>query len=367
MSRSSQNLHDLSTFGTLHQFKVDRPLKTGAQCPFQKLIQLSSETPCNLAVHPVDAVLTPEIRRLLDQTQTPGRTICMTKSADCLLFSKLLAMTGQHRLISALCGEGLYNPDSDDLHGFSIVDKPGVVSVPFHLAIHNGPCNVHEISRHAIAEHILNQIKAVGPVSIDEKPSPVFESPNIGTLSSRVMKGPQVHELKKAFLKMVFKAAQQGEGVYDKTIRLKPEFSKMLMLKYAKGDVQVNRCIDGLVGYRVNKLSGKRTFLFVVNSNDFHHDTLSDEDESMMQEFKMDYNNDKGQDPPRIVVVDSMEEVRSLEGEEHAVSLDMEVQTIVNQIEKVIRSRILEHHGCHLFPMYCDMLDQQQAFRIGGG
>ena len=364
-------IKDLGKFGTLQTCELQRsPNKTG--CPFADLIQHSSDTPCNLALSPIDSCLSPDLRRLIDQTNTPSMKIYVTKTADGLVFSKPSnSSPGVHRLIAGMYGKSLYDDDSKDpIQFFSIADKPKCSnSSEFHLKLDNSISDVHEISRHSITKHIYNQINAVSQSPFGETSKTVFDSPNIGTLSSRILVGPEVHDMKCAFLKMVQKAAKSGTGVYDKTIRLKPEFGKLLMLKYAQGDVQCNRCVDGLVVTRMRKHNGKRSLVLVVNSNDFHSEQPSDDPEtSCAQAFKVDYS-DTGSTGPRIVVVDTKEDAAN-EEEEHVVSLDSTVQEILNTIEYSFRHKVLEDHGCHLFPMYCDLLDQQNPFRrtcrIGG-
>jgi len=355
----SSQIYDLHKFGVLQHSEVVRPRDT-ADCPFQRLIQYCADTPCNAALQPVNDYLPPQLLNIVNQTRKRRpASVCMTKTADGLVFT-VAAQNSVHRIIGGLFGPALYEKDCQTpLQLFSIADRPGAGEhvaqhEMFHLKMHNDNCELHEISRNSITQHILNQIMAVRPTVCGDDARKVFESDNVGTLSTRLLVGPQVHDLKCAFLKMVSKAAQSGESVYNKTIRLKPELGSMLMLKYALGDIQCDRCKDGIIAFRMRKETQKRTFVFMLNTDDFHEGTpCPDKEQSMAQLFKMDYKPDGN----RIVVVDHPEQI---EDEEHAVCLAWTVQQNANSLEKAFRAHMLAHHGCHLFPLYCHIQHEQQ-------
>ena len=130
----------------------------------------------------------------------------------------------------------------------------------------------------------------------------------------------------------------------------------MLMLKNPTGEILCERCLDGLIGYRIRKSTGKRTFLFVANADDFHSNTLSDKKKTKMQVFKVDYHPD-GQ---RIVLVDHEHE---REDDPHTICIDWTVQRILNAVRGSFTAGNLEDHGCGMFPMYCSAL---QSGMLGG-
>ena len=171
-----------------------------------------------------------------------------------------------------------------------------------------------------------------------------------------------------------------NDGIYDKTIKLNPEFSKMLMLKDSYGNIKCNHCAGGIIGYRTNQFTKKNTFVFMANSNDFYDSKPADKDQSMLQLMKMDYA-DTSKNGPRIVVVkndddddddddesssndDDDEEEEDNDGgdaEDHCVHLNNTVQQNLNQIERAFRQFLLKYYGCELFPHYCSMLDKSQS------
>ena len=374
---TKQEIHNLEHFGPLQICEVHHPVsKTGRHLrAFPMLHKLCAQTPCNLKDYPVDQYLSPEEKALLDQTggMLP---LCMSKSVDGLLFNK------GDRLVAGMYGKSLYQPKSKDPNKVIVnVDSGGSTNQQvFKLCMHNDLCDAHEISRHAITQHILSQMLAVKPPVLgDATPRILFESPNLGTFSSRVLVGPAVHSLKLSFLDMIAKMNKKGTGIYDKTIKLNPEFSKMLMLKDSYGNIKCNHCAGGIIGYRTNQFTKKNTFVFMANSNDFYDSKPADKDQSMLQLMKMDYA-DTSKNGPRIVVVkndddddddddesssndddDDDEDNDGGDAEDHCVHLNNTVQQNLNQIERAFRQFLLKYYGCELFPHYCSMLDKSQS------
>jgi hypothetical protein len=308
-----------------------------------------------------DPYLLPHERKLINQTNDQHSPILLSKTPDGIVFH-----IGP-RIIAGMHGKSFYEPQCQDpVQLFSLVEHPAATATnPFHLVFHNSPCAVHQISRHSLTRHIRNQLMALKPPCPKGSPCILFDSPNIGTLSTRVIKGPQVHALKLNFLELVSTMAAKGAAVYNKTVRLNPDFSKLLLLKNAQGHIRCDRCTDGIVGYRVREHNQKKTFVFVANSDDFHATAPSHPSTSALQVMKLDYA-DTSEEGARIVVDDgepSSEEEEEQQQEPYTVSLHMSVQEILNSIEHHFRMDNLQHSGCHLFPAYCDLLDEQQARR----
>lgn len=377
---SRATAHELKGFGTVHCVEV--PHYGPGLRAFPLLHSFCGSTPCNAMSVPVNQYLSPHELKLINRTHNQGASICMSKTADGMLFHI------GNRLIAGIHGKSFYDQDSTDpVKLFSIEDShPHIPSSHFSVVFHDNACDVHELSRHSITEHVLAQIKALQPPCPKGTPQVIFQSPKIGAFSSRVLKGPPVHALKTSFLELIDQMAQKGDGVYNRTIRLKPEFSKLLMLKHAAGNILCDRCHDGIVGYRIRPHNQKKTFVFVANSNDFHAFAPSHPDQSMLQVMKMDYA-DTSKKGLRIVIRDEDDKevapygVPSFEQEEDDdddeaqgeeddeeedgfpvfyISLRMTVQEIINAIELHFRNCMLKEHECHLFPRYCQLLAQKQ-------
>lgn len=360
----ADELHNLRNYGAVQYCEVPHP--SGSVRAFPMIHHLCAETGCNLSNFVADPYFTPHERQLINQTNDQTSPILVSKTADGLIFHI------QNRFIAGMSGKSFYEPHSTDpVKLFCMADKTHTSSAkPFHVVMANSHCDLHQLSRHAVTDHILNQILAVKSPCCKGTPRVIFDAPNFGTFSSRMLVGPEVHDLKLSFLKLIANMAQQGTGVYNKTIKLKPEFSKLLMLKNAHGHIRCDRCKDGIIGYRVRQHNQKKSFVFVANSNDFHADEPSQAEVSMLQVMKMDYA-DTSKKGPRIVVRDCQKEETTTEEEEeeggeetpsedHSVHPQMTVQEIINVVERAFRARLLEHHGCHLFPLYCELLEQKQ-------
>ena len=373
------DVHTLNSFGAVQFCELPHTVHLKKRTrPFDAIHTLCATTPCNLANFVADPYFCGDERSFINQTHDQTSPICLTKTPDGLVFHI------QSRLISGMFGKSLYEQESTEpLKVFVVADKGPAFNKPFVLVHHTSPCNPHELSRHSITQHILSQILAVRPPCSQGTPRVLFEAPNLGTFSSRLLVGPEVHELKSSFLKLIATMSQRGTGVYDKTIKLKPEYSKLLMLKFAGGNIRCDRCHDGIVGYRVRPHNQKKSFVFVVNSNDFHAHELAEPESSMLQVLKMDYA-DTSKKGARIVVRtedtqaeeddtdDEEEEEPGEEAEEGSqedpscIHLNMSVQEIINQIELAFRHKLLEHHECHMFPTYCTMLDRKQQKKQPG-
>jgi len=342
---------------------------------FPYLHSLCANTPCNIKNLEVDQYLTPNERALINRTKNQTGKILMSKTADGMLFHI------KARLIAGMHGPSLYNPKSiEPVKLFSIEDTVPTRSEasPLKIVYHDGVCDAHEISRLAITEHVLHQLLALKPPCPQGNPHVLFKCPNLGTFSTRVVKGPLVHSLKLNFLRLIQQTAQKGGGVYNRTIRLKPEFSKLLMLKNSSGNILCDRCMDGLVGYRIRPHTQKKTFVFVANSNDFHADQPCHPDQSMLQVMKLDYA-DTSKKGARITVEDPLdvdedhheiyedddfeedeeeeeeeeEEPKALsEQEDPSISLGMTVQQMVNTLENHFRDKHLKKHDCEYYPLY---------------
>jgi hypothetical protein len=367
-------------FGTVHCLEI--PHYAPGIRAFPLLHSLCANTPCNVMNHEVDPYLAPSERQLLNRTKNQTGKLLMSKTADGMLFHI------KDRLIAGMHGKSFYEPESEDpVHLFAIEDPSTTASqqqpqqlAHFNIMFHDGLCDAHELTRHAITEHILQQMLALKPPCPKGEPHIIFKSPRIGTFSTRLLKGPAVHELKVSFLSLVQKMSQQGAGVYNQTIRLKPEFSKLLMLKNASGNILCDRCVDGIVGYRVRPQNQKKTLIFVANSNDFHAAEPTRPEKSLLQVMKLDYAdtskrgariilndpNDDNCEPQDFEPQQQEEEVVAPEPEasadcpERCVSLDMTVQEMINQLEKYFREEHLENHNCQLFPLYCKTLADKQ-------
>ena len=371
LSISASDAHALKGFGTVHCVTV--PHYGPGLRAFPLLHSLCSTTPCNLTNFSAEPYVSPSERKLINRTNNKKGTILITKTADGMLFHI------SSRLIGGMHGKSFFEPESNDpVKLFSLEDSHPQTR-PFKLVFHGDECDVHELSRNAITEHVLAQIMALRPPCPKGTPRVIFQSPNVGTYSSRLITGPAVHALKLSFLQLISKMAQQGGGVYNRTIKLKPDFSQLLMLKYATGNILCDRCLDGIVGYRIRPHNQKKTFVFVANSNDFHADEPADEEESSLQVMKMDYA-DTSKEGARIVVRDTQacaddedtcfggQDLSPCEAggddededEAPAISLNMTVQGINNAVSKFFSDKLLEHHTCHLFNPYCQMVEQNQ-------
>lgn len=352
----AQETHDLQAYGQLQCCELKHPNQLERILPF--IHKMCSETPCNLSNCPANAYLLPHERKLINQTNDQHSPILLSKTPDGIVFH-----IGP-RIIAGMHGKSFYEPQCQDpVKVFSIVERPASTTSPFHLVFHNDPCGVHQISRHSLTRHIRHQLMALKAPCPKGSPCVLFDSPNIGTLSTRVIKGPEVHALKLNFLELVSTMAAQGAAVYNKTVRLNPDFSKLLMLKNAQGHIRCDRCADGIVGYRVREHNQKKTFVFVANSDDFHATAPSHPSTSALQVMKLDYADTSDEGARIVVEPESDGEDEEDEEEPYTVSLHMSVQEILNSIEHHFRTDNLKHSGCHLFPAYCDLLDEQQARR----
>ena len=373
IAQPQSEAHNLNAFGELQCCDVPHPSESLRAFPL--LHALCAQTPCNLANFVAEKYLVPHERKLINQTNDQKSPILLSKTPDGIIFHI------QKRLIGGMYSKSFYEQRCQDpVKVFSVAEKPlNPSGCPLNVVFHNDDCEVHEISRHGLTRHIRSQLMALKPPCPKGGQCILFDSPNLGTFSTRVVKGPQVHELKLNFLKLISTMAQKGTGVYNKTIRLNPEFSSLLMLKHSKGHIRCDRCVDGIVGYRVREHNQKKTFIFVANTDDFHDAAPSHPSTSALQVMKIDYadTSNKGS---RIVVVDTPEEDYSDEEDEdseeeeeevpeedeedeepYTISLNMTVQQMVNTSERHFRTDNLKHSGCHLFPAYCELLGQQQA------
>ena len=368
----ASDAHALKGFGTVHCIEV--PHYGPGLRAFPLLHSLCANTPCNLTNFAADPYISPSERKLINRTKTKKASILISKTADGMLFHI------NTRLIGGIHGKSFFDQEADDpVKLFSIEDSDQCPK-PFNVVFHSDPCEVHELSRHAITEHVLAQIMALKPPCPKGTPRVIFQSPNVGTFSTRLITGPPVHALKLSFLNLISNMAQKGSGVYNRTIKLKPEFSNLLMLKFATGNILCDRCLDGIVGYRIRPHNQKKTFVFVANSNDFHADEPADEDDSQLQVMKMDYS-DTSENGARIVVKDTQDDEEdpyaayspealsngqddvvqeANDDDEPSISLNMTVQQINNAVQTFFSDKLLEHHGCHLFTPYCAMLEQKQ-------
>jgi hypothetical protein len=361
-------------FGVVHCVKI--PHYGPGIRAFPYLHSLCANTPCNIKNFDVDSYITPNERSLINRTKNQSGKILMSKTADGMLFHI------KGRLIGGMHGTSLYNPKSSEpVNLFSIQDTCHTHTdvSPIKIVFHDGICDPHEVSRLAITKHVLHQLLALKPPCPKGEPHVIFKSPNLGTFSTRVVKGPLVHSLKLNFLQLIQQMAKKGGGVYNQTIRLKPEFSKLLMLKNSTGNILCDRCVDGLVGYRIRPSTQKKTFVFVANSNDFHADSPCHPNQSMLQVMKLDYA-DTSKNGTRVIVHDPLDDIedadpypyededfeeedegcipdqgKSIGGiieQEPSISLGMTVQQMVNTIESHFRGKHLKEHSCECFPLY---------------
>jgi hypothetical protein len=371
---------------TVRCFHIAHDPETGEH-PFVTLRDLCQNTPCNLLGHDVTECLPRSELDVIHPNRFNGKhRILMSKTADGMLFHI------KDSLISGVHGKSFYDMHcADPIKVFTLNSHDTAAHAPFRIVFHDGPCEPHELSRHAITEHILHQLLALKPPCPLGNPHILFKSPNLGTFSTRVLKGPPVHELKLSFLDLVQQMAQtKGGSVYDRTIRLKPEFSQLLMLKHTVGHIRCDRCVDGIVGYRVRPHTQKKTFLFVANSNDFHAHAPVHPSQSMLQVMKLDYadpskkglrvvvRNHDAQDEPAADYEDvPQDEYDALDLQDaheddetsgRNICLTMTVQQIINKLEHIFRSTHLEHHNCLLFPLYCKaQAEKQRAYTCGAG
>ena len=416
-------IFNLGNFGDLQVVEVPHPPYGRA---FAKIHEMCAASPCNLAFCPMNNYLTPEEAALINQTPDQNAVILGSKTPDGILYS--IGDT----LISGMFGKSLHESGSNEpIKLFSLGQKPvggsmygkkniyGVTgennakvlkgknkilfgnkitknigcNSTFKVILSNDTCHPHEISRNCTTQHALAQLLAARSPCPQGTPHVVFESPNLGSLSTRILRGNDAHALKTAFLQLIANQAMKGRGVYNKNITLTPDLCKLLMLKKAKGEVCCDRCADGIVGYRMRNHNKKKTFLFVVNSNDFHADEPVEPENALVQVIKMAYA-DTSKKGKRFVVVnpdegeddncgcgneEEEEEDDDEDGEDnddgevsyedhlsgisnnYEIPLNKTVQEILNHVEMGFRKSLLEHHKCHLFPAYCDMLNLQQG------
>lgn len=355
-------IQDLRDHGIMHTVNI--PMTA---CHFQALHEVCAATPCNTAFMNITHLLEPHEKALIDQTRVANSSVYMTKTPDCLLFS------GENRrFLSVMHSASLYKDEDDtsppaDATLTCQVGVPGQrPPLPFHITLEHSTNGPNCICRTSPFQHIVAQISSVK--KLDGVPSELFSSDTLGSLSGRVVSGPDATLLKRAFLGLhdhFERSSEDGSGIYDRSLTLLPGLCKLLMLKNPEGDIHLDRVVDGIAGYRERKSDNGKTLIFVANSNDFHNVSPSSTSDAKVQIFKLDYNG-KGKKKTvsqRISYVAHTDDLHSLSNQARQVGVvhsGMTVQEILNHLEFAFRKKELERIGCHFFPQYIECLDQYE-------
>lgn len=327
---------------------------------------ICGNTPCNTTMMPVTQYLTNHEIQLVDQTRGPPGPIFMTKTPDCILFTDQ-----NRRFLSVLHSKKMYENEGDpEIKHCTLSCQVGIPGKPLPdpllVSLEHGVNQPHVISRMSPYKHVLAQISTIQ--KLDQAPKELFSSDKLGTFSGRIIKGEHADLLKKAFLGLHEHLVQNSggeDGVFNRSIKLVPELSDLLMLKNPDGDIHLERLPDGIVGYRKRMSDNGQSFIFVANSDDFHQNNVSPIHESQVQVFKMDYNKKgKAKSNARISFVANQNEIAHLSDEvkeNGVVHAGMTVQDVLNHIRFAFMKNELENIGCQCFPQYIQCLEKHSS------
>lgn len=351
---------DIGNHGELHSVTIPH-----TTCSFQQLHEVCATTPCHAININVSKYLKPEERAIIVQNSNNPlkEQVYMSKGPDHLMFHN-----ADGTFFSVLQAHSMFLPEDakgpvPDYHLVSHVSRPGQPTPdPIHVSFRNQISPPNTLDRHCVFDHLLSHFDCLRP--LEGEPRELFSSNNLGTVYGRVIKGADANMLKEGFLGLSEHFMQNSSDkscIYNKSLKLVPEISDLLMLKNPEGNISIHRCMDGLVGCRRRKSDNGNTLIFVVNTDDFHKNKISPD--GLVQLFKMDYKKkakcEAGKGKQRITFVDNAVDMNNLSPEfkkQGVVHGQMRVQDILNAIEYIFRHETLDNHGCGCFPMYTEIM-----------
>jgi hypothetical protein len=330
---------------------------------FNGMHDVCAQTGCNLKFYDVTDHLTDQEKLLVVQNRPNPlkQKIYATKTPDGILLH-----SADGHFFSVLHAKSMFLPKGSPIPPHEIMSQVAVPGqpcpLPIHVSLDHGPCGANTISRLSPFTHVKQKLECLKP--LESTPRVIFSSDGLGKLSGTILRGEDSNLIKGAFLALhnhFEENSEDGQGILDRKLKLVPEISQHLMLKDLEGNIELKRCMDGLVGFRKRKSDNGNTFIFVVKSDDIHKDAPTQD--GAVQIFKMDYEKKKkkGCAKKRISFLNCPYELDKLAPEfqtQGIVHADMSVQDILNSVAYSFRNHDLSNINCEHFGNYIQVLDE---------
>ena len=361
---------DIGKFGLLHKIEIPYQHPTQTSACFVNLTDFIGKTPCNTNCVDVTHLLEDQEKAILRQNCPRknilgpfGSEIYMSKGPDSVFFHDK-----ENRFHSMLHAPCLYMPrnSNGEFPPYTVlahvVDPHSKKPVPdIHLVMHEKASPPHHINFDSPFAYVDKQMNCL--TKLEHTPKELFNSKILGNFHGRMIKGPQAHMLKQAFMQLSGHFNENGRQLYAQNIKLVPEISELMMFRDKEGNISLHPAADCMVACRKRKKDGCFTFLGMYKSDDYKNHEISDEFNSKIQGFKLDYlkkQKDTDQPKRRITFIDHPDEIEQL-GEEFrgqtVVNSQMSMQEILDHISHAYKRDILEQQKCHQFHEYIQLLN----------